>query len=166
MDRQLSLSPATTFEATGPEILATRSIFYPNTEQMMGWKVSEKGFRITLSPEVPVLIRENLGGNVDAFLADHGHKRSRHRKLGASYRRPESAGSHRGRSRSARRSTRRFLGLPEESRESLVGIRLGGAGRCDEESASGTGHARHSGGDGPGILFRACTSTMVRSGRC
>ncbi|HET6180817.1 MAG TPA: 3-oxoacyl-[acyl-carrier-protein] synthase III C-terminal domain-containing protein [Candidatus Sulfotelmatobacter sp.] len=63
-------------QATGPTILATRSIFYPDTEEMMGWKVTEKGFRITLSPEVPVLIRENLGGNVDAFLADHGHKRS------------------------------------------------------------------------------------------
>ena len=33
-------------ECGGPEILATRSIFYPQTEQMMGWKVSEKGFRI------------------------------------------------------------------------------------------------------------------------
>src|ERR1700686_185164 len=58
--------------ARGPEILATRSIFYPDTEQMMGWKVSEKGFRITLSPEVPVLIREHLGQGVDAFLAHHG----------------------------------------------------------------------------------------------
>src|SRR5579863_4127352 len=36
--------------ATGPEIVATRSVFYPDTEQMMGWKVSEKGFRIILSP--------------------------------------------------------------------------------------------------------------------
>lgn len=59
----------------GPEILATRSVFYPETEEMMGWKVSEKGFRITLSPEVPVLIREHLGQDVDAFLGDHGHKR-------------------------------------------------------------------------------------------
>jgi alkylresorcinol/alkylpyrone synthase len=63
-------------ESNGPEIVATRSIFYPDTEEMMGWKVSEKGFRITLSPEVPVLIRENLGGNMDAFLGDHGLKRS------------------------------------------------------------------------------------------
>src|ERR1700727_959779 len=55
-------------DATGPEILATRSIFYPDTEQMMGWKVSEKGFRITLSPEVPVLIREHLGNGVDTVL--------------------------------------------------------------------------------------------------
>lgn len=61
--------------AAGPEILATRSVFYPNTEEMMGWKVTEKGFRITLSPEVPVLIREHLGHDVDAFLNEHGHKR-------------------------------------------------------------------------------------------
>lgn len=61
--------------STGPAILATRSVFYPQTEEMMGWKVTEKGFRITLSPEVPTLIRENLGKDVDAFLADHGHQR-------------------------------------------------------------------------------------------
>ena len=60
----------------GPEILATRSIFYPETEEMMGWKITEKGFRITLSPEVPVLIREHLGHDVDAFLAEHGHTRA------------------------------------------------------------------------------------------
>jgi alkylresorcinol/alkylpyrone synthase len=62
--------------SAGPEILATRSVFYPDTEEMMGWKVTEKGFRITLSPEVPVLIRENLGHDMDAFLGDHGHQRS------------------------------------------------------------------------------------------
>jgi alkylresorcinol/alkylpyrone synthase len=60
----------------GPEIIATRSIFYPNTEEMMGWNISEKGFRIILSTEVPTLIREKLGRDVDAFLADHGHVRS------------------------------------------------------------------------------------------
>lgn len=60
----------------GPTILATRSIFYPHTEDMMGWNVSEKGFRIVLSTEVPNLIRENLGRDVDAFLADTGHSRS------------------------------------------------------------------------------------------
>jgi len=62
--------------APGPKILATRSIFYPATEEMMGWNISEKGFRIILSTEVPTLIRENLGRDVDAFMADNGHKRS------------------------------------------------------------------------------------------
>jgi alkylresorcinol/alkylpyrone synthase len=63
-------------DANGPSILATRSIFYPDTEEMMGWKVTEKGFRIMLSPKVPTLIRERLGHDVDAFLADHGYRRS------------------------------------------------------------------------------------------
>ena len=60
----------------GPKILATRSVFYPSTEEMMGWNISEKGFRILLSTEVPNLIRENLGRDVDAFLTDQGYKRS------------------------------------------------------------------------------------------
>jgi len=63
-------------EVSGPKILATRSIFYPATEEMMGWNISEKGFRIILSTEVPNLIRKNLGRDVDAFLADNGHRRS------------------------------------------------------------------------------------------
>jgi alkylresorcinol/alkylpyrone synthase len=63
-------------EISGPKILATRSIFYPETEAMMGWNISEKGFRIVLSTEVPNLIREKLGHDVDAFLADNGHQRS------------------------------------------------------------------------------------------
>lgn len=62
--------------SNGPRVRATRSIFYPETEAMMGWKISEKGFRIVLSPEVPRLIRERLGHDVDAFLADHGLKRN------------------------------------------------------------------------------------------
>lgn len=63
-------------DADGPEILATRSVFYSDTEEMMGWDISERGFQITLSPEVPKLIRENLGQNVDEFLKDHGYQRS------------------------------------------------------------------------------------------
>jgi alkylresorcinol/alkylpyrone synthase len=34
--------------------------------------VSEKGFRIVLSPEVPNLVRNNLRQNVDDFLAERG----------------------------------------------------------------------------------------------
>jgi alkylresorcinol/alkylpyrone synthase len=59
----------------GPRILATRSIFYPETEEMMGWNISERGFQIVLSPEVPELIRRQLGNDVDSFLADLGRDR-------------------------------------------------------------------------------------------
>jgi alkylresorcinol/alkylpyrone synthase len=60
---------------TGPRILDSRSVFYPDTEEMMGWDVSEKGFRIMLSPEVPNLIRRQLGADVDKFFGDLGYAR-------------------------------------------------------------------------------------------
>ncbi len=60
----------------GPNILATRSVFYPNTEEMMGWDISEKGFRIVLSREVPNLVRNNLAHDVDEFLASRGLTRA------------------------------------------------------------------------------------------
>ena len=59
----------------GPKILGTRSVFYPDTEEMMGWDISEKGFRIVPSPEVPDLIRRQLANDVDSFLAELGHSR-------------------------------------------------------------------------------------------
>ncbi|MCU1339586.1 MAG: Chalcone and stilbene synthase-like protein [Bryobacterales bacterium] len=59
----------------GPEILATRSIFYPDTEQVMGWDISEEGFRIVLSREVPAMVRKHLAPDVDEFLADNGLNR-------------------------------------------------------------------------------------------
>jgi alkylresorcinol/alkylpyrone synthase len=60
----------------GPEILATKSIFYPDTERVMGWDISEKGFRIVLSPEVPDTVVKHLGEDVDTFLGEQGLQRS------------------------------------------------------------------------------------------
>ena len=59
-------------DATGPRILDTRSIFYPDSEGVMGWDISEEGFRIVLSAAVPEVVRLYLRRDVDAFLADHG----------------------------------------------------------------------------------------------
>jgi len=63
-------------ESNGPEILATKSVFYPNTERVMGWDISEKGFHIVLSPEVPATVVNHLGKDVDEFLAEQGVRRS------------------------------------------------------------------------------------------
>ena len=56
----------------GPQVLATRSVFYPGTEHIMGWEITEKGFQIVLSPNLPALIEERLGADMDSFLADAG----------------------------------------------------------------------------------------------
>ena len=61
--------------ARNPRILGSRSFFYPQTEEIMGWEISEKGFAIVLSEKLPALIRSRLAGDVDTFLAGHGLKR-------------------------------------------------------------------------------------------
>jgi alkylresorcinol/alkylpyrone synthase len=59
-----------------PHVIATRSIFYPDSERMMGWDVVESGLKIVLSPAIPDLVRQHLGGDVDAMLSEHGLARS------------------------------------------------------------------------------------------
>ncbi|MEM9554857.1 MAG: 3-oxoacyl-[acyl-carrier-protein] synthase III C-terminal domain-containing protein [Acidobacteriota bacterium] len=59
-----------------PRIVATRSVFYPETENVMGWHISERGFRVILSAELPQMVFDHLRGDVDSFLAEHGLTRS------------------------------------------------------------------------------------------
>ncbi len=58
--------------ATGPRILDTRSVFYPETEGVMGWDINERGFRIVLSADVPQVVGRHLKHDIDAFLGEHG----------------------------------------------------------------------------------------------
>ncbi|MEA2544691.1 MAG: alkylresorcinol/alkylpyrone synthase [Acidobacteriaceae bacterium] len=60
---------------SGPKILGSACSFYPDTQDVMGWKISERGFQVVLSPDVPTVVRANLGGDVDAFLKQHGMTR-------------------------------------------------------------------------------------------
>lgn len=58
--------------AGGPEVVATRSIFYPDSERVMGWDITDRGFQIVLSADVPEVVDRHLRADVDAFLADQG----------------------------------------------------------------------------------------------
>jgi alkylresorcinol/alkylpyrone synthase len=60
-----------------PRVIATRAVFYRDTERIMGWDVVDTGFKVVLSAKVPVLVRERIRGDVDAFLAAQGLDRSR-----------------------------------------------------------------------------------------
>lgn len=55
----------------GPRVVDSRSSFYPDSERVMGWDVSERGFKVVLSAEVPEMVRRYLRRDVDRFLADH-----------------------------------------------------------------------------------------------
>jgi alkylresorcinol/alkylpyrone synthase len=55
----------------GPRVRASRSVFYPDTERVMGWDVGGSGFRIVLAPTVADLVTHHLGADVKAFLGDN-----------------------------------------------------------------------------------------------
>ena len=59
-----------------PAVVATGSVFYPGTERVMGWDIVESGFKVVLSAKVPEVVRANVRGNVDEFLAARGLARA------------------------------------------------------------------------------------------
>jgi alkylresorcinol/alkylpyrone synthase len=61
----------------GPRVVATRSVFYRDTERVMGWDMTDSGFKIVLSAGVPEIVYQHVGKDVDSFLAAHGLDRSR-----------------------------------------------------------------------------------------
>jgi alkylresorcinol/alkylpyrone synthase len=65
-------SRAATVGGAGPEVIASRSRLYPDSERTMGWDVDGDGFRIVLSASVPDLVTEHVGDDVRAFLDDNG----------------------------------------------------------------------------------------------
>ena len=60
----------------GPRVVATKSVFYPDTERIMGWDVVDTGFKVVLSPKVPDLVKAHIREDVDGFLREHRLKRS------------------------------------------------------------------------------------------
>ncbi|MDQ1598264.1 MAG: alkylresorcinol/alkylpyrone synthase [Microbacteriaceae bacterium] len=57
---------------TGPDVIATRSQLYPDTEAVIGFNASETGFRIILTAQVSELIEANFGADVTTFLRENG----------------------------------------------------------------------------------------------
>ena len=58
--------------ASGPEVIDSRSHLYPDSLRTMGWDVGASGFRLVLSPDVPVVVERYLADDVTEFLAAHG----------------------------------------------------------------------------------------------
>ncbi len=62
---------AKTLPALGPKVTATKSRFYPDTEGVMGWDITERGFGIVLTAEVPAMVERHVREDVDGFLSEH-----------------------------------------------------------------------------------------------
>jgi alkylresorcinol/alkylpyrone synthase len=58
-------------DASGPEILDSRSHLYPDSLRAIAWDIGSEGFQIVLSPEVPAFISRYLDDDVTKFLAAH-----------------------------------------------------------------------------------------------
>jgi alkylresorcinol/alkylpyrone synthase len=55
----------------GPRVVASRSVFYPETEHVMGWDIGSQGLKVVLSAGVPELVRQHVRADVEKFLAEH-----------------------------------------------------------------------------------------------
>lgn len=62
---------AATVAATGPDVVATMSQLYPDTESVIGFNATETGFRIILTAQVSDVIEVNFGRDVSAFLFEN-----------------------------------------------------------------------------------------------
>lgn len=62
--------------ARGPRIVASECVFYPGTEEVMGWEIGSQGLKVVLSSGVPELVLAHAAADVDRFLAGQGLARS------------------------------------------------------------------------------------------
>ena len=60
----------------GPQVVASASRMYPDSERVMGWDIGEQGFRVILDRSVPDVVTRWLRDDVDGFLAGHGLTRA------------------------------------------------------------------------------------------
>lgn len=54
------------------EILKTRSVFFPQTEKIMGWDIVDTGFKVVLSGEVPELVTREFPTALSGLLERSG----------------------------------------------------------------------------------------------
>ena len=65
-----------TVAGQGPEILAASALIWPDTTELLGMRLTDQGFRLTLSAELPQRVRMHLPASVDAFLGSQGLRRA------------------------------------------------------------------------------------------
>lgn len=61
-------------EGVGPALRATGEFRWPDTLDVMGWRIADDGLGVLFSVRVPEIVRERMGAATEAFLARHGLK--------------------------------------------------------------------------------------------
>ncbi|RYV50212.1 type III polyketide synthase [Pengzhenrongella frigida] len=55
----------------GPDVVATRSNLYPDTQGVLGWDIGGSGFKIVLAASLADVVEQHLGNDVADLLAAH-----------------------------------------------------------------------------------------------
>jgi alkylresorcinol/alkylpyrone synthase len=58
-------------EADGVSVLDTRSTFWPDSLDVMGWNVMNTGLQVVFSQSIPKIVQERARENLEGFLGDH-----------------------------------------------------------------------------------------------
>jgi alkylresorcinol/alkylpyrone synthase len=54
-----------------PRVIDSQSVFFPQTEHIMGWDVGNSGFRVRLSADIAGLAQSEVRPSLEAFLGRH-----------------------------------------------------------------------------------------------
>jgi len=70
-------APAPTVNGNGVgtqrlELVASRSMLWPDTLDVMGWDVDERGLHVIFSRDIPTIVRDWVRRNLDSFLEANG----------------------------------------------------------------------------------------------
>lgn len=63
---------ASSAERQGYHVIDQRSHLLPNTADLMTWRIGDHGFKMTLSPRVPDVVRQTLRPWLSGWLAEYG----------------------------------------------------------------------------------------------
>jgi len=63
--------PKSTQNYSQPSILGSLSTIYPDTLDVMGWKITSDGFKIVLSKDIPSIVTSLVSENIEELLASH-----------------------------------------------------------------------------------------------
>ncbi len=55
-----------------PRVIDSQSQFFPETEHIMGWEVTDNGFKVMLSADIAALAQSQVGPIMDSFLGRNG----------------------------------------------------------------------------------------------
>lgn len=61
-------------DGPGLEVLGTRSRFYPDSLDVMGWTVLQEGLQVVFAQRIPQIVEETAADDIGGFLAEHGLK--------------------------------------------------------------------------------------------